>query len=117
MLNPEPQTLFSRRAFLRLSLAASALAIRFSLPLDAFAETTSHTGAPVPARKPRAPRFLMIDPGHGGRDPGAIGISGTHEKDVTLDIGRRMANALSARPGMTVDLTRDEILSCRWMIA
>ncbi len=50
----------------------------------------------------------MLDPGHGGRDPGAIGISGTHEKDVTLDIARRMADALSAQPGVTVKLTRDE---------
>ena len=64
--------------------------------------------ASIPLRKPQAPRLLMIDPGHGGRDPGAIGLSGTHEKDVTLDIGRRMADALSARPGTDVKLTRDE---------
>ena len=50
----------------------------------------------------------MIDPGHGGRDPGAIGISGLHEKDVTLDIARHMADALSGRPGITARLTRDE---------
>jgi N-acetylmuramoyl-L-alanine amidase len=106
---PNPDPLLTRRRFLRLSLAASALAIHFSLPLEALAgEVRSHTGAPVPARKPRAPRLLMIDPGHGGRDPGAIGVSGTHEKDVTLDIGRRMAEALSARPGLTVRLTRDD---------
>jgi N-acetylmuramoyl-L-alanine amidase len=50
----------------------------------------------------------MLDPGHGGRDPGATGRSGTFEKDVTLDIARRMADALEARPGITVKLTRDE---------
>jgi N-acetylmuramoyl-L-alanine amidase len=49
----------------------------------------------------------MIDPGHGGRDPGAIGRIGTHEKDVTLDIARRMADALSGHPGITAKLTRD----------
>ncbi len=43
-----------------------------------------------PERKPRAPRLLMIDPGHGGHDPGAIGKSGLQEKDVTLDIARHM---------------------------
>lgn len=51
--------------------------------------------------------MLMLDPGHGGRDPGAIGLTGTYEKDVTLDIARRLANALSAHPGVTVNLTRD----------
>lgn len=60
-----------------------------------------------PPRKPRPPRLLMIDPGHGGHDPGAIGVTGCHEKDVTLDIAQRIADALSARPGVTVKLTRD----------
>ncbi|MFA4994096.1 MAG: N-acetylmuramoyl-L-alanine amidase [Bdellovibrionales bacterium] len=63
---------------------------------------------PLPSRKPRAPRLLMIDPGHGGRDPGAIGRLGTYEKNITMDISRRMANALSGRPGIIVKLTRDE---------
>jgi N-acetylmuramoyl-L-alanine amidase len=49
----------------------------------------------------------MIDPGHGGRDPGAIGRIGTYEKDITMDIALRMADALSARPGISVKLTRD----------
>jgi N-acetylmuramoyl-L-alanine amidase len=60
-----------------------------------------------PPRKPKPPRLLMIDPGHGGRDPGAIGLTGCHEKDVTLDIALRVADALSAKPGVTVKLTRD----------
>ena len=108
MPNPESRSLLTRRRFLRLTLA-SAVALHFSLPLELLAaENSAHTGAPIPTRKPRAPRLLMIDPGHGGRDPGAIGYSGTHEKDVTLDIGRRMADALSARPGITVKLTRDD---------
>jgi N-acetylmuramoyl-L-alanine amidase len=63
---------------------------------------------PLPVHKPRAPRLLMIDPGHGGRDPGAIGHTGTFEKDITIDIARRMAHALSGEPGITAKLTRDE---------
>jgi N-acetylmuramoyl-L-alanine amidase len=93
----------SRRRFLRLAMATSALAVSWSVPLTGWAADD----APMPPRKPRAPRVLMIDPGHGGRDPGAIGVSGTHEKDVTLDIARRMADTLSAQPGVTVKLTRD----------
>ncbi|MBK6703198.1 MAG: N-acetylmuramoyl-L-alanine amidase [Caulobacteraceae bacterium] len=30
-------------------------------------------------------RTIVIDPGHGGRDPGAVGVTGTREKDVVLD--------------------------------
>ncbi len=99
---------FTRRRFLRLGLMASALAVNWALPLDLLAAEQNTLAVPVPVRKPRPPRLLMIDPGHGGRDPGAIGLSGTHEKDVTLDIARRMAEALSAQPGVTVKLTRDE---------
>jgi N-acetylmuramoyl-L-alanine amidase len=108
MSSPTDKALTSRRKFLQLSLAASTLAINWSLPMNLLAAEATDISGAAPARKPRPPRLLMIDPGHGGRDPGAIGISGTHEKDVTLDIARRMADALSIQPGLTVKLTRDE---------
>ncbi len=63
---------------------------------------------PLPSHKPRAPRLLMLDPGHGGRDPGTISRSGVYEKHVTMDIAKRMADALSSCNGITVKLTRDE---------
>lgn len=91
----------SRRRFLRLVLAALAMGLAWPDALLAAEKTLS------PPRKPRPPRLLMIDPGHGGHDPGAIGFTGTHEKDVTLDIARRIADTLSAKPGVTVKLTRD----------
>lgn len=49
--------------------------------------------------------LLVIDPGHGGRDPGAIGVGGTYEKDVTLDLARKLADQLRGR--MRIALTRD----------
>ena len=101
----------TRRRFLRLSLGLPLLGVTLSLPRGLRATDISGgftNGAPMPPRKPMPPRLLMIDPGHGGRDPGAIGISGTHEKDVTLDVARRMADALSGKPGITAKLTRDE---------
>lgn len=102
-------TPLTRRRFLQLGLMASALTIHWALPLEGWAAEQSSVTTPVlPSRKPRPPRLLMIDPGHGGRDPGAIGRIGTHEKDVTLDVARRMADALSAQPGITAKLTRDE---------
>jgi N-acetylmuramoyl-L-alanine amidase len=51
---------------------------------------------------------VVIDPGHGGRDPGAVGVRGTLEKDVVLDIARMVADRLGDRRGMTVTLTRTD---------
>ncbi len=50
---------------------------------------------------------VAIDAGHGGQDPGAIGAHGTREKDVTLDIARRLAKLVEKEPGMRPVLIRD----------
>ncbi|MBS3936103.1 MAG: N-acetylmuramoyl-L-alanine amidase [Sulfuritalea sp.] len=50
---------------------------------------------------------VMIDPGHGGEDPGAIGQGGTHEKNVVLAIGRRLKAKIDAEPNMRALLTRN----------
>ncbi len=52
-------------------------------------------------------RRIIIDPGHGGDDPGAAGLFGLVEKELVLDIGRRLARKLNARPGYKAVLTRD----------
>jgi N-acetylmuramoyl-L-alanine amidase len=49
--------------------------------------------------------FIVIDPGHGGRDGGARGQAGTKEKDVVLDIAKRLAAELR-RKGVRLTLTR-----------
>jgi N-acetylmuramoyl-L-alanine amidase len=54
----------------------------------------------------RAVRTVVLDPGHGGRDPGAIGVGGLREKDVTLALSRGVARELEAR-GFRVVYTRD----------
>ena len=48
---------------------------------------------------------VVIDPGHGGPDPGAVGIRGLRESDVVLDVSLQVAALLRAR-GVTVNLTR-----------
>lgn len=53
-------------------------------------------------------RIVIIDPGHGGVDPGALGGRRTREKDVTLAIGRALADALGGDPRLKVYLTREE---------
>jgi len=52
-------------------------------------------------------RSIAIDPGHGGRDSGAIGPNGLKEKDLTLDIARRLRDRLEERGNYHIILTRD----------
>lgn len=52
-------------------------------------------------------RIVVIDPGHGGHDPGAIGPRGLKEKDVVLDIALEVRDILSREPSLEVHLTRD----------
>lgn len=58
-------------------------------------------------RSPRAVSRVVVDPGHGGKDTGAMGPVGVKEKDVTLDIARRVAPILRTS-GIRVVLTRDD---------
>jgi N-acetylmuramoyl-L-alanine amidase len=50
----------------------------------------------------------MIDPGHGGEDPGAIGRRGTYEKNVTLSIAKKLKALIDEEPRMRAALTRDD---------
>ena len=58
-------------------------------------------------------RRVIIDPGHGGKDPGAIGPHGLLEKDITLSVALKLRDALQKQYGYEVFLTRetDEFLS------
>jgi N-acetylmuramoyl-L-alanine amidase len=50
---------------------------------------------------------IVLDPGHGGEDPGAVGRRGTYEKTVTLSIAKRLKAKIDAEPNMRSVLTRD----------
>jgi N-acetylmuramoyl-L-alanine amidase len=50
---------------------------------------------------------IVIDPGHGGKDPGTIGRSGTMEKKIVLDICQRLKKLLDANSGLEVIMTRE----------
>ena len=70
-------------------------------------------GTPQPAAPGRPVdqpgiRTIVIDPGHGGKDVGALGPGGLMEKDLTLAIARKLQDALSAKLGARVILTRDD---------
>jgi N-acetylmuramoyl-L-alanine amidase len=69
--------------------------------------TARPEAVPVPTQiAPRPARVVVLDPGHGGNDPGATGISGVMEKTITLDLAKRVA-ALLSNDAMEVVLTRD----------
>jgi len=70
---------------------------------------------PASAKKPAAPtsavsglRKIVLDPGHGGKDPGAIGAGGLAEKDVVLSIAKKLALKLKNEMGIEVVLTRKD---------
>jgi N-acetylmuramoyl-L-alanine amidase len=50
---------------------------------------------------------IVLDPGHGGEDPGAVGRGGSYEKNVTLEVAQRLQKKIDADPAMRAVLTRD----------
>jgi len=51
---------------------------------------------------------IIIDPGHGGKDPGAVGYKGTLEKDIALDVAKRLEKKITKNMKIKTVLTRDE---------
>ena len=66
-------------------------------------QTSRKSGKPIVDRLVT----ITLDPGHGGEDPGAIGARGTQEKNVTLEVARRLKARIDAEPNMRAVLTRD----------
>lgn len=109
------------RAQVVLDLAGKAGLKSFSLPaadgrpdrivVDVFPDRTPAPGASEPAPVAAAPNrqqpfTVVIDPGHGGIDPGAL-APGVREKDVVFDISREMARLINQLPGYRAVLTRE----------
>lgn len=89
---------------LALTGAAPVPAGRVAAPAERpGAETPAAERAPVGT--PAAMPLVVIDAGHGGRDPGAIGPSGVREKDVVLQVSKRLASVLAER-GYDIRMTR-----------
>lgn len=66
----------------------------------------TYMNPPLPATLPLSAQTIVIDPGHGGTDPGAIGINGLQEKAVVLDTALKV-KALLAKTPFSYKLTRE----------
>jgi N-acetylmuramoyl-L-alanine amidase len=92
-----------------LSRASSGLAVvgTFLLPPSFANATRVSARASLPGRGARPPApLVMLDPGHGGKDPGAIGVSGTYEKQVALATAFNLRRLLEAGGRYRVAMTR-----------
>ena len=68
-----------------------------------FKEEKTIEQPPVSKKK----KIIVVDPGHGGEDPGAIGKKRTYEKNIVLAIAREIKKAINKLPGYRAVLTRD----------
>jgi N-acetylmuramoyl-L-alanine amidase len=73
------------------------------------AKETPRRDPPIPTKEPASgPVTVVLDPGHGGHDTGAMGPTGLMEKEVVLDLALRLRLLLQERLGIRVIMTRDE---------
>jgi len=100
------KTLTSRRQILKAGLATLTLSgMSRAIAKDETPLKTSNSHSKPKAKKAGAKRIVMLDPGHGGIDTGAIGHNGSKEKHVVLAIAKNVRAQLRAR-GIDARLTR-----------
>lgn len=81
--------------------------VRSAATKPSASKSTSSSAKKTGAAKSSNVITIVVDPGHGGEDPGAIGRRRTREKDVVLAIARRLVKLIGAEPGMKAVMTRN----------
>ena len=106
-----PESPVTRRLLLRRFTAGTSVFGTFLLP-PALHDAMAARPRAIPPSDPEPkgarppPPLVMLDPGHGGKDPGAIGVSGTYEKQVALATALELKRQLEAGGRYRVELTR-----------
>ena len=105
--------LLNRRYFINFTLALAVGA--GAEPAWAKAPAVKKKAAPQPPR----PKLIALDPGHGGMDPGALGVGGSQEKSVVIAVARELQKQLQAGGRYRVMLTRggDQYVPLRERVA
>ncbi len=100
-----------RRLLLRRFAMGTSVFGTFLLPPALHDAMAARPLGPAATPEPRGaklpPPLVMLDPGHGGKDPGAIGVSGTYEKQVALATALELKHQLEAGGRYQVELTRN----------
>lgn len=104
LLNPEGENGY--RLVVDLGAVSQALAVAGPQPSAALFTPPGKKPKPDAVADAPAKRIIVIDPGHGGVDPGAIGISGIYEKHITLAMAREFKEQLEKTGRFKVSLTR-----------
>lgn len=85
-----------------------AVVVAPAAPAAPAAKPAVKAKAEEPKAAAKRRRLIVIDPGHGGKDPGATGVRGTREKDVNLAAALELSRVLKERGDFDVHLTREE---------
>lgn len=90
-----------------IAIGASAGSVRDDLAASGQTVVTQPQEIQVAKSVPKKNILIVLDPGHGGKDPGAHGKAGTREKDVVLQIAKTLQQKINREPNMKAIMTRD----------
>ena len=95
-------------AFTRRLLLGHGFGVAMLLPAAGMAEVPRRATGAASRPKSKSLPLVVLDPGHGGKDPGAIGVSGTYEKHVAFAAAQELARQLQVSGRYRVSLTRQQ---------